>query len=72
MLPLFRISFNTVPSTYSYGAVVNSAGITDFIDDILAYEDDNFWAHRVSEKGTKCYENNLMSICLVIIQNWIE
>ena len=69
MLPLFKRSFSTVPLSYSYGAVVNSAGITDFIDATLAYEDDNFWAHRVSEKGTKCNENNLMSFCLAIIHN---
>ena len=49
MLPLFKRSFSTVTLSYSYGAVVNSAGITDFIDATLAYEADNFWAHIVSE-----------------------
>ena len=69
MLPLFKRSFSTVPLGYSYGAVVNSAGITDFIDATLAYEDDNVWAHRVSEKRTKCNENNLTSFCLANIRN---
>ena len=47
MLPLFKRSFSTVPLGYSYGAVVSSAGISDFNDATL---DDNFWAQRVSEK----------------------
>ena len=43
MLPLFKRSFSTVPLSYSYGVVVNSAGIANSIDATLAYDDDNFW-----------------------------
>ena len=58
--------------SYSYDTLVNTAGITNSIDATLAYDDDNFWAHIVSEKGTKCNENNLMSFCLAIVHYWLE
>ena len=47
MLPLFKRSFSTVTLSYSYGAVVNSSGITDFIDATLAHED--FWTFGLTE-----------------------
>ena len=51
-----------MPLSYSYGVVVERIGISDSIDTTtLAYNDDRFQAHRVSEKGTKCNENNLVS-----------
>ena len=34
---------------------------------MLLFYNDHFQAHRVSEKGTKCKENNLMRFCLTII-----
>ena len=58
-----QILFSTVPLSYSYGVVVERIGISDSIDATLAYNDDHFQAHRVSEKGTKCNENNLVSFC---------
>ena len=67
MLPLFKRSFSTVPLSYSYGVVVESIEIVDSIDAALAYDDDHFQALRVSEKETKCNQNNLMSFCLAII-----
>ena len=46
--------------------VVESIGISDSID-ALDFDDDHFQAHRVSEKGTKCNQNNLMGFCIGII-----
>ena len=50
-----------------YGVVVDSIGIADSIAATLAYDDDHFRAQRVSEKGIKSNENNLMSFYLAII-----
>ena len=47
--------------------VVESIEIVDSINAALAYDDDHFQALRVSEKETKCIQNNLMSFCLAII-----
>ena len=55
-----------MPFSYSYSVVVESIGIDDSIDAALAFDDDHFQAHRVSEKGTKCNQNNLMSFCIAI------
>ena len=66
MLHLFKWSFSTVPFSYSYGVVVESIGIADSID-ALAFDDDHFQAHRVSEKVTKFNQNSLMSFCMAII-----
>ena len=59
MLPLFKRSFSTVPLSYIYDVIVESIGIANSIDATLAYDDDHFRTHRVSEKGTKCNKNNL-------------
>ena len=56
-----------MPFSYSYGVVVESIGIADSFDAALAFDDDHFQAHRVSEKGTKCNQNSLMSFCMAII-----
>ena len=53
--------------SYSYGVVVESIGIAGSSDAALAFHDDHFQADRVSEKGTKCNQNNLMSFCIAII-----
>ena len=63
---LVQISF-TLPLSYSYGVAVESIGIADSNDATLAYYDDHFQTHTVSEKGTYCNENIFMSICLAII-----
>ena len=42
-----QISFSTVILSYTYG-------IADSMDATLAFYDDHFQAHRVSEKETKC------------------
>ena len=54
-----------MPFSYKYGVVVESIGIADSID-ALTFDDDHFQAHRVSEKGTMCNQNNLMSFCTAI------
>ena len=57
---------DTLPSqrvpkrSFSYGIEGESIGIPEFIDATLAFYDDNFHAHKVSEKGTRYNKNNLM------------
>ena len=53
-----------MPFSYSYGVAVESIGIADAD---LAFDDDHCQAHKVSEKGTKCNQNNIMSFCISII-----
>ena len=44
----------------------------DSFDVTLAFYDDHFQFHRVSEKGTKGNKNNLMSFCLTIIIDYTK
>ena len=67
MLHLPKLSFSKVPFSYSYSVVVESIGIDDSINAALAFDDDHFQAHRVSEKVTKFNQNSLMSFCMAII-----
>ena len=69
MLPLFKRYFKIWPFSYSYGVgvVVDSVGKADSNAATLAYDDDHVWAERVSEKGFKYNENNLMSFYSAII-----
>ena len=67
MLPLFKRYFSILPLSYSYGVIVDSIGIPDSNAATLVYDDDHFRAQRVSEKGIKCNENNLISLYLAII-----
>ena len=66
-LLMFKRYFSILPLSYSYGILVDSIEIPDSNAATLVYDDDHFRAQRVSEKGIKCNENNLISLYLAII-----